>query len=87
MMIRIGFDPGLDAQQEHQALIRQNELLRLAQDGMPQAPASHLNAYRILARLGREIAALGSSLETRYSASVDDQVVMNTQDSSSGCSS
>lgn len=85
-MVRIGFDPGLEAQQGHKELYRQNELLRLAYDGTPQTH-SGLSASKILARLGREITALGISLETRYSDSHKDQVMMNTQDSSSGCTS
>jgi hypothetical protein len=83
-MIRIGFDPGLEAQQDHKGLYKQNELLRLAYEGLPQTH-SGLSATKILARLGREMAALGSSLEARYGDALGDREAMNKQDSSSGC--
>ena len=86
-MIRIGFDPGMDAQQEHRTLIQQNELIRLAQEGFPQKHGGLLNASRLLARIGKEITTLGANLETRFSENLEDPVLIDSQDPSSDCSS
>jgi hypothetical protein len=86
-MIRIGFDPGLEAQQVHRSLIRENELLRLAQECVPQAHAGWLSLSRMLARLGKEMTNLGMSIEARYSDTADEPVAMKSYDSSSSCSS
>ena len=85
-MIRIGFDPGLEAQHDHRALIRENELLRLAYEGMPQKRSGIFNTSKILALIGKEFTTLGASLESRYGDELEDRVMLDMQDSSDACS-
>jgi hypothetical protein len=71
MMIRIGFDPGLYAQQEHKSLIKNNELIRMAQLCPPQAHFRWMSVSRMLKRIGKEVTVFGMKLESRYSEPVE----------------
>lgn len=84
-MVRLGFDPGLEAQQDHKALIRENELLRLSQECTTQVHSRFLGSSRILARLGKGIVAVGSSIEARFSDGLDEDGYISTKDSSTQC--
>ncbi len=86
-MIRIGFDPMLDAEQRNQVLIKEVELYRMAQEGMPQHQPRVGSRFRLLAMLGKEMVSLGASLEARYGDKPDWQDSMNTQSNPDGCSS
>jgi hypothetical protein len=86
-MIRIGFDPGLEAQQQHASVIRENELLRLAQECIPQSHIGLISAHKILARIGKEMASLGANLEARYGDTPEERLAISRLDSSSSCSS
>ncbi|NJD60507.1 MAG: hypothetical protein C3F13_13195 [Anaerolineales bacterium] len=65
-MVRIGFDPGLEAEQQHRELIKQSEYYRLLQTGSPALRGRPSNHLRILAQLGTRLAMFGSALEERY---------------------
>lgn len=66
-MVRIGFDPGLEAQQQHSELIKQSEYYRLIQDGRSSLREKPGRYQKILAQLGKRLASFGSALEGRYS--------------------
>lgn len=84
-MFRIGFDPLIEAQQDHERLMRENQLLRQANEGKQQTHSA-MPVSRMLAKLGKGIASIGISLETRYGSTMESGVVLSTQDSPSGCS-
>ncbi len=84
-MIRIGFDPSLDAEIQHQDLIREVEQLRIAQSGSENTQPGLSVTARILALLGRQMVSLGSQLEERYNISVDDCMAVNTLYSDDPC--
>ncbi len=84
-MIRIGFDPSLDAEIQHQDLIREVEQLRIAQSGSENTQPGLSVTARILALLGRQMVSLGSQLEERYGISVDDCMAVNTLYSDDPC--
>ncbi len=86
-MFHIGFDPLLETQQEHKALIRQNELIRLAQECTSRTRTGFLNMYRLMARLGKGLAILGINLETRFGETLEDRISLNSSSSSGSCSS
>lgn len=86
-MIRIGFDPILEAEQQHKDIIREIELLRLAKEGMGETQLRVRSGSRILAMIGKEMASFGASLEARYGSNPDGQVNLNTQSDSGGCTS
>ncbi len=83
-MIRIGFDPLLDAELQHRELIKQVEQYRLAKEGSGYAQARSHSGSRILALLERGRALLGANLDPHYSDNLDGRVNLNMQDNSSG---
>ncbi len=86
-MIRIGFDPSLETQAQHQELIRENEQLRLARNGSVGSQLRLSATARILALLGKELVSLGSQLEERYTIKEADCIAINTLYSDDVCSS
>jgi hypothetical protein len=65
-MVRIGFDPGLEAEQQHREQIKLSEYSRLLQDRSRKLHERSVNYLRILALLGNRLAMFGSALEERY---------------------
>jgi hypothetical protein len=65
-MVRIGFDPSLEAEQQHRELIKQSEYYRLLQAGSQASRSRPGSRLRILAQLGNRLAVFGSALEERY---------------------
>ncbi len=86
-MIRIGFDPVLEAEQQHKDIIREIELLRLAKEGMGESQSRVRSGSRILALIGKEMASLGASLEARYGSNPDGKIKLNTHSNPGGCTS
>lgn len=86
-MIRIGFDPVLEAEQQHKDIIREIEQLRLAKEGMGETRSRVRSGSRFLALIGKEMASLGASLEARYGSNPEGQVNLNTQSNPGGCTS
>jgi hypothetical protein len=70
-MIRIGFDPGLEVEQQHREVIKQSEYYRLIQDRTGSSRESPLPYQKILAQLGKRLALFGSALEGRYGGQSD----------------
>jgi hypothetical protein len=87
VLFRIGFDPGLDAGQQHKELIKQVEQYRFVEEAMLNSQPKVRNTSRILALLGKGIASLGSSLEDRFNDNQDTQVNVSTQSNPGGCTS
>jgi hypothetical protein len=65
-MIRIGFDPGLEAEQQHRELIMRSEYYRLIQDGRRPSHERSVSYQKILAQLGKRLVLFGTALEDRY---------------------
>ncbi len=86
-MIRIGFDPSLEAQAQHQELIRETEQLRLARDGSVGSQSRLSATARMLAMLGKELVSLGEQLEERYTVKEGDCISISTLYSDDVCSS
>ena len=84
-MIRIGFDPMLEAEQRNRALIKEVELYRLAQDGLAHNQPRIRGTVRLLAMLGKEMSSLGASLEARYADRTAGQVSGNNQGNPGDC--
>ncbi len=84
-MIRLGFDPSLDAEIQHQDLIHEVEQLRIAQSGSENTQPRVSVTARILTLLGRQMVTLGAQLEERYNTPVDDCLAINTLYSDDPC--
>ncbi len=84
-MFHIGFDPLLETQQGHKALIRENELMRIAHECTSKTRAGFLSISRLLARLGKGLALLGINLESRFGETLEDRISLNNSSSSGSC--
>ncbi len=81
-MNQLGFNPfmSMEYERRHAELIKQAAQFRLAQAALQaRLPKIH-NTSKILARVGKELAALGASLEERYSGQPETNLAMNQQD-------
>jgi hypothetical protein len=84
-MIRIGFDPVLEAEQQHRELIKEVEQYRMVDEGMDETQIKVRGGYKFIAQIGRRMASLGARLEERYGGKVQSEVVINPTVSSDGC--
>ena len=84
-MFRIGFDPLLEAEQQHKELIKQAEQYRLAQEANSASQNKSRSGTKILAMIGKGLASLGSSLESRYGDHIAGQVNLDTQSNLEEC--
>ncbi len=84
-MIRIGFDPLLEAEQQHRELIKQVEQYRLVNEVMSGFPPKVRSRARLLALIGKGMASLGASLESRFGNDIDGQVNLQAQSNSGDC--
>jgi hypothetical protein len=65
-MIRIGFDPILEAEQHNKQLLKQAEYDRMVKEAGVGFQFSSVTSSRMLAMLGRQMASLGMRLAERY---------------------
>ncbi|OGN96199.1 MAG: hypothetical protein A2Z71_04515 [Chloroflexi bacterium RBG_13_50_21] len=86
-MIRIGFDPVLEAEQLHRDLIKEVEGYRIANQGLAKIQNHAHRNIKILALIGKGISSLGATLEARYSDSVNTELSLSSNSDPHGCSS
>jgi hypothetical protein len=67
-MVRIGFDPSLEAELQHRAAIKQSEYYRLLQEGSEGMRKRSGRYLKFLALIGSRLVLFGSALEERYGA-------------------
>ena len=84
-MIRIGFDPVLEAEQQHRELIKQVEQYRLAQETPSGSQPRVRSPLRILALIGKGMVSLGTSLESRYIGNPEQPVSLQAQSNPDDC--
>ena len=65
-MIRIGYDPILEAERQHKELLKQAEHERMLRQVRETSPSRMRASSRILALIGREMASVGLRLTERY---------------------
>ncbi len=66
-MIRIGFDPMLEAEQHTKQLLKQAEYDRMIKEAGVDTRIYLVASSRLLANLGRQMASVGLRLAERYS--------------------
>jgi hypothetical protein len=86
-MVRIGFDPMLEAELRNKEIIKQAEHYRLINDAMKSSLPKASSAAKLIALIGREMASLGASLEAHYGGSPIEQINLDTQNNPDGCMS
>jgi hypothetical protein len=86
-MIRIGFDPMLEAEQQHRELIKQVEQYRLAQEAMASYHHKPRSGAKLLVLIGKGMSSFGVSLVSRYGDNHDGQINLNSQSNPGGCTS
>jgi len=84
-MIMINFDLYMAYQQRQEELLKEVEHDRLVKEALKARQPQDHNASTVLARIGRKLANLGSSLEERYGAQPQAEVKLNSQSESGGC--
>ena len=84
-MIRFGFDPILEAEQEHQKLIKEVALYRMIRETSKNKKTSESMHYRILAFIGKSMTSLGTSLTTRYGSDINPQATMQASEEAGEC--
>jgi hypothetical protein len=87
VMIRIGFDPMLEAELHNRELIRSVELYRLAQEGVSPDQPRGGSGLRLLAFIGQHMSSLGATLEARYGEKPEQENNLSSQENPGGCSS
>jgi hypothetical protein len=65
-MIRIGFDPVLEAQQRQQEIIREVQQYRLADEISNGTQPKTRSGFKFVALIGRQLEIIGASLSERY---------------------
>lgn len=65
-MIRIGFDPILEAEQHHKELIEQAQYERMLREARGTSQNKVVASSRLLALIGKEMASMGLRLAERY---------------------
>jgi hypothetical protein len=85
VMIRIGFDPILEAEQQHKDMIKEIDQLRLVKEGLIESQTRMHSGSWILALIGKEMASLGASLEARYGGYPDRQDNLNAPSNPGDC--
>lgn len=81
-MFRIGFDPILEAEQRHEAIIKDIEVYRVANLADECGKAKNRNSIKLLAMLGRSMANLGTNLELRYGDKQEKMADLSQQNTS-----
>lgn len=76
-MFRIGFDPFLDAEIQHEELIKDMEGLRLAKLAEECGKPRKQGGSKILAQLGRSLSFIGTSLTVRYGDKIEKPAELN----------
>ena len=84
-MIRIGFDPVLEAEQQHQELIKEVELYRMANALSNETGSKARIGFNFLASLGKQMVILGANLEDRFGNKVQSNSVLNSTADSDAC--
>ncbi len=84
-MIRIGFDPILEAQQRQQEIRKEVQGYRLAEEVSLEAKSQVLNGYKLIARFGKRLSVWGSYLTKRYGAESSTMVGMTQAIDPDGC--
>ncbi len=84
-MIRIGFDPMLEAQQRQRELLKEIEQYRLVREASQGSDTkAHLH-LKLLAVIGKEMASFGANLEERFGGRTQSEVVINQMGNTEGC--
>jgi hypothetical protein len=84
-MIRIGFDPMLEAEQQHRELIKEVEQFSMVDEGMDETQIKVRVGYKFIALIGRRMASLGARLEEHYGGKAQSEVVVTSTVSPDGC--
>ncbi len=85
-MSPMGMIPFINYQQRTEELIKQADTYRLLEQAFETKQPSKSNASKILALLGRELSALGFSLEIRYGGQPETRPALSQQSNPGGCS-
>jgi hypothetical protein len=67
IMIRIGFDPILEAELQHKELIEQAQYERMLREARGTSQNKAAASSRLLALIGKEMASIGLRLAERFS--------------------
>ena len=84
-MIRIGFDPMLEAQQRQQEILKAVQQYRIADEASLGAQSKAHGGYKLIALIGKQLAILGSNLTERYGAEAESGAVMSQTVDADGC--
>ena len=84
-MIRIGFDPMLEAQQRQRELIKEIEQYRLVREALQGKDSKARLSLKFLAVLGKEMASFGANLEERYGGRTQSEIGINQMGNPEGC--
>jgi len=84
-MIRIGFDPMLEAQQRQRELLKEVEQYRLIGQASEGRYLKTRISLKFLAVIGKEMASLGGNLEERYGGRTKSEFGINQSGNPEGC--
>ncbi len=84
-MIRIGFDPMMEAQQRQRGLLKEVEQYRLIREASQAKDSKARLSFKFLSVIGKEIASFGANLEERFGGSSQSEVVINHNSNPEGC--
>ncbi len=85
-MFRIGFDPFLEAEQQHEEVIRNVKYYKLASLGNESDKPKYSAGIKILVKLGAGMANLGNRLVLRYGEKMVPTTGLEQQTASENCS-
>jgi hypothetical protein len=86
IMIRISFDPIMEAERQHQELIKQISYEHMLRQAREASPSRTTAGSRILALIGREMASAGLRLAERYGDESDTSLDLISRSDLKPCS-
>ena len=84
-MIRIGFDPVLEAQQRQRELLKEVEQYRLIREASETKDSKARISLKFLSVIGKEIASFGANLEERFGGRIQTEGVNKQTGNPEGC--
>ena len=84
-MIRIGFDPMMEAQQRQRELLKEIEQYRLIREASEATDSKARFSLKFLAVIGKEMVSFGANLEERFGGRTQSDVVTLRIGNTEGC--